>query len=80
MALARRFRMMTRDVGWLRPPASRDRAVAVGMVLVAAVSPQIGAAFAVTLFDELGPAGAAFLRLRVRRDRPVGDLAPPADR
>ncbi len=82
MALARRFRMMTRDVGWLRPPASRERAVAVGMVLVAAVSPQIGAAFAVTLFDQLGPAGAAFLRLAfaaivlwaIWRPRLSGDL------
>jgi inner membrane transporter RhtA len=33
------------------------------MVLAAAGSLQIGAAFAVTLFDELGPAGTAFLRL-----------------
>jgi len=33
------------------------------MVLAAAVSLQVGAAFAVTLFDELGPGGAAFLRL-----------------
>jgi threonine/homoserine efflux transporter RhtA len=29
----------------------------VGLVLVAGVSPQVGAAFAVTLFDELGAAG-----------------------
>jgi inner membrane transporter RhtA len=42
---------------------SQERLTAVGLVLVAAVSPQIGAAFAVTLFDELGPAGAVFLRL-----------------
>ncbi len=42
---------------------SRGRAAAVGMVLAAAGSLQVGAAFAVTLFDELGPAGAAFLRL-----------------
>jgi threonine/homoserine efflux transporter RhtA len=34
-----------------------------GLVLVAAVSPQIGAAFAVTLLHELGPAGAASLPL-----------------
>jgi inner membrane transporter RhtA len=54
---------MNRDVGVLRPPEGRGRAAAVGLVVVAAVSPQIGAAFAVTLFDELGPAGAAFLRL-----------------
>src|SRR5215217_4522113 len=33
------------------------------MVLAAASSLQVGAAFAVTLFDELGPGGAAFLRL-----------------
>jgi inner membrane transporter RhtA len=42
---------------------SRERGAAVGLVVAAAVSPQLGAAFAVTLFDELGPAGAAFLRL-----------------
>ena len=42
---------------------SRERAVAVGLVLAAAGSLQVGAAFAVTLFDELGPGGAAFLRL-----------------
>ncbi|HZH25533.1 MAG TPA: EamA family transporter [Solirubrobacteraceae bacterium] len=42
---------------------SRERPAAVGMVLAAAGSLQVGAAFAVTLFDELGPGGAAFLRL-----------------
>jgi inner membrane transporter RhtA len=42
---------------------SRQRPVAVGLVLAAAGSLQVGAAFAVTLFDELGPGGAAFLRL-----------------
>ena len=42
---------------------SRERPVAVGLVLAAAGSLQVGAAFAVTLFDDLGPAGAAFLRL-----------------
>jgi inner membrane transporter RhtA len=60
----------------------RERAGAVGLVLAAAVSPQIGAAFAVTLFDELGPAGAAFLRLAfaaavlwaIWRPRLTGDL------
>jgi hypothetical protein len=65
-----------------RPPVSRQRAVAVGLVLAAAVSPQVGAAFAVTLFDELGPAGAAFLRLAfaaivlwaIWRPRLAGDL------
>ena len=40
-----------------------DRPLAVGMVLGAAGSLQVGAAFAVTLFDEVGAAGAAFLRL-----------------
>ena len=53
-----------------------------GLVVIAAVSPQIGAAFAVTLFDELGPAGAAFLRLAfaaivlwaIWRPRLTGDL------
>jgi inner membrane transporter RhtA len=73
---------MNRDVGGLRPPESRERAAAVGLVLVAAVSPQVGAAFAVTLFDELGPAGAAFLRLAfaaivlwaIWRPRLTGDL------
>ena len=60
----------------------RERAVAVGLVVAAAASPQIGAAFAVTLFDELGPAGAAFLRLSLAaivlwaiwRPRLSGDL------
>ena len=73
---------MNRDVGGLRPPVSRQRAAAVGLVLAAAVSPQVGAAFAVTLFDELGPAGAAFLRLAfaaivlwaIWRPRLAGDL------
>src|SRR5690349_3848410 len=46
-----------------RPGVGRERGIAVGLVLVAALSPQLGAAVAVTLFDELGPAGAAFLRL-----------------
>ena len=53
-----------------------------GLVVVAAVSPQVGAALAVTLFDELGPAGAAFLRLAfaaivlwaIWRPRLTGDL------
>src|SRR5919198_1373246 len=43
--------------------SSRERPVAVGLVLAAAASLQVGAAFAITLFDELGPGGAAFLRL-----------------
>jgi inner membrane transporter RhtA len=42
---------------------TRRRSVAVGLVLAAAGSLQVGAAFAVTLFDDLGPGGAAFLRL-----------------
>jgi len=42
---------------------SRERPVAVALVLAAAGSLQVGAAFAVTLFDDLGPGGAAFLRL-----------------
>ena len=60
----------------------RERAVAVGLVVIAAVSPQIGAAFAVTLFDQLPPAGLAFLRLAfaaivlwaIWRPRLAGDL------
>src|SRR5215813_1827963 len=71
---------MNRDVAG--PPVGRERAAAVGLVVVAAVSPQVGAAFAVTLFDELGPAGAAFLRLAfaaivlwaIWRPRLTGDL------
>src|ERR671932_420121 len=55
---------------------------AVGIVIVAAMSPQVGAALAVTLFDGLGPAGAAFLRLAfaaivlwaIWRPRLTGDL------
>ena len=59
---------------------------AVGLVVLAVTSLQVGAAFAVELFDELGPAGAAFGRLgfaalilvaiwRPRiRGRPRGDL------
>lgn len=62
------------------------RAPAVGLVLLAVTSLQVGAAFAVELFDELGPAGAAFGRLgfaalillavwRPRiRGRPAADL------
>ena len=41
----------------------RERGAAVGMVLAAAASLQVGAAFAVGLFDEVGPGGAVFLRL-----------------
>jgi inner membrane transporter RhtA len=65
---------------------SRERSVAVGLVLAAATSLQVGAAFAVTLFDELGPGGAAFLRLAfaavilwaIWRPRLAGDLRLPA--
>ena len=66
------------------PPtaAGRGRAVAVGLVVLAAVSPQVGAVIAVSLFDELGPGGAAFLRLAfaalvlwvIWRPRLTGDL------
>ncbi len=60
----------------------RERGVAVGLVLAAAGSLQVGAAFAVTLFDDLGPGGAAFLRLgfaaivlwAIWRPRLEGDL------
>ena len=77
---------MDRDVGGLRPAVGRGRAAAVGMVAVAALSPQLGAALAVTLFDELGPAGVAFLRLAfaaivlwaIWRPRLTGDLPLPA--
>ena len=51
------------EVSVTDPSFKRQRPLAVGMVLAAAASLQVGAAFAVTLFDELGPAGAAFLRL-----------------
>src|SRR4051794_18546091 len=73
---------MNREVGGQRSPYSRQRVVAVGLVLASVVSPQLGAAFAVTLFDELGPAGTAFLRLAfaaivlcaIWRPRLTGDL------
>ena len=39
--------------------------LAVGLVVTAVASLQFGAGYAATLFDELGPAGAAFLRLAV---------------
>src|SRR4051794_41896515 len=73
---------MNREVGGQRSPYSRQRVVAVGLVLASVVSPQVGAAFAVTLFDQLGPAGTAFLRLAfaaivlwaIWRPRLTGDL------
>jgi inner membrane transporter RhtA len=40
-----------------------DEARGVALVVAAVTSLQFGAGFAVTLFDELGPAGAAFVRL-----------------
>src|SRR6185503_1049600 len=55
---------MRTDPGAVRS-VGRERAIAVGLVLASVVSPQVGAAFAVTLFDELGPAGTAFLRLAI---------------
>ncbi len=42
-----------------------ERARGVALVVAAVTSLQFGAGFAVTLFDELGPAGAAFLRLTI---------------
>jgi inner membrane transporter RhtA len=40
-----------------------ERARGVALVVAGVATAQFGAGFAVTLFDELGPAGAAFLRL-----------------
>ena len=40
-----------------------ERARGVALVVAGVITAQFGAGFAVTLFDELGPAGAAFLRL-----------------
>jgi inner membrane transporter RhtA len=73
---------MDREAEVARPSVGRERAAAVGLVAAACLSPQLGAAFAVTLFDELGPAGAAFLRLMfaaiilwaIWRPRLTGDL------
>jgi inner membrane transporter RhtA len=42
-----------------------DEARGVALVVAAVTSLQFGAGFAVTLFDELGPAGAAFVRLAI---------------
>ena len=42
-----------------------DEARGVALVVAAVSSLQFGASFAVTLFDEVGPAGAAFLRLAI---------------
>ena len=46
------------------------------MVLAAAASLQVGAAFAVTLFDDLGPGGRGVPAARARRGRPVGVWRP----
>ncbi|HET8755907.1 MAG TPA: EamA family transporter [Solirubrobacteraceae bacterium] len=59
-----------------------DEARGVALVIAAVTSLQFGAGFAVTLFDELGPGGAAFLRqafaalvlLALWRPRLRGDL------
>lgn len=72
-------------IAGLGSTARRDRLTAVGLVLIASTSPQIGAAFAITLFDQLGPGGAAFLRLTfaaivlwaIWRPRLTGDLRLP---
>src|SRR5262245_21508671 len=74
------------EAGVQRSSVGRERAFAVALVTAACLSPQLGAAFAVTLFDELGPAGAAFLRLTfaalillaIWRPRLTGDLRLPA--
>src|SRR3954454_5760900 len=42
--------------------AMSDEATGVALVVAGVASAQFGAGYAVTLFDELGPAGAAFLR------------------
>ena len=73
---------MSQEIGEFEPTVGRQRATAVGLVLGAAVSVQVGAAFAVTLFSDLGPAGTAFLRLAfaalvlwlIWRPRLTGDL------
>ncbi len=59
-----------------------DEARGVALVVAAVTSLQFGAGLAVTLFDELGPAGAAFLRLSIAavvlvaiwRPRPSGHI------
>src|SRR3954453_21149295 len=42
-----------------------DRASGVALVVAAVTALQFGAGLAVTLFDDLGPAGAAFMRLGI---------------
>jgi inner membrane transporter RhtA len=46
-----------------RTARPRGTAAAVGLVVVAVSTLQLGAGFAATLFDDLGPAGTAFARL-----------------
>ena len=73
---------MSTRAGTAGPPVGRERATAVALVLASVVSPQVGAAYAVTLFGDLGPAGTAFLRLAfaavvlwvIWRPRLAGDL------
>jgi inner membrane transporter RhtA len=48
-----------------RMAATGGRPLAVGLVITATGSVQFGAAYATTLFDRLGPGGAAFLRLTI---------------
>jgi inner membrane transporter RhtA len=63
-----------------------EKARGVALVVAAVTSLQFGAGFAVTLFDELGPAGAALLRLAIAalvllavwRPSLRGDLRLPA--
>src|SRR5690349_18614791 len=73
---------MREDSGARASPMRSGRAAAVALVVVAAVSPQLGAVVAVGLFDDLGAGGAAFLRLAFAaavlwllwRPRLTGDL------
>lgn len=53
---------MRRPFATARSNPSRGAAPAVGMVVAAVTSLQLGAGFAATLFDDLGPAGTAFGR------------------
>src|SRR5262245_42181390 len=83
--MSRTVRGMDGEAGVLKPSVGRERAIAVALVVAACASPQLGAALAVTLFGELGPAGTAFLRLAfaavilwaIWRPRLVGDLRLP---
>ena len=70
-----------------RQPARVVDLRGISLVVVAVTTLQLGAAFAVTLFDELGPAGTSFLRLGIAavilgalwrpsvRGHPRGDVA-----